>query len=305
MCNSNDSVINLFQLNIQSLSNKILQTNTFLQADQPLDILCINEHWLQEDQLGVCLFENYTLLSHFCRREHIHGGVSIFVHNSVLPLCKTLKVERYCKEIHAEFAAIKFRNFNIISLYRSTKGSFDIFLIQLELLLTEMCKKNELIIISGDFNTYFNLNDNQVQTLRYLLRSFDLKELITSPTRGKNCLDNIFTNLSADKYLATAYNPGLSDHAGVCITFMTSKINTVKKEITHRPVTQLGLFKFYNHMEQVNWDFVDNNTLNCQEKFDTFYKKISNAVEFCFPLKTFRTTNITKIKGVGLRNDLG
>nr|CAI5825267.1 unnamed protein product [Callosobruchus analis] len=55
-----------------------------------------------------------------------------------------------------------------------------------------------------------------------------------------------------------------------------------------RPVTQLGLLKFYNLIEYSSFDFVDNNNLTVTEKFNKFVTLLQNSYIEAFPLKTYK-----------------
>jgi hypothetical protein len=42
-------------------------------------VLCITKHWLDENEIGYYNFENYSLVSKFCRENKQHGGSCIYV----------------------------------------------------------------------------------------------------------------------------------------------------------------------------------------------------------------------------------
>nr|CAI5846074.1 unnamed protein product [Callosobruchus analis] len=55
-----------------------------------------------------------------------------------------------------------------------------------------------------------------------------------------------------------------------------------------RPVTQIGLLKFYNLIEDSSFDFVDNNNLSVTEKFNKFLTLLQNSYIEAFPFKTYK-----------------
>jgi exonuclease III len=44
-----------------------------------VDVLSITEHWLDEKEIGYYNFDNYSLISKFCRKNKKHGGSCIYV----------------------------------------------------------------------------------------------------------------------------------------------------------------------------------------------------------------------------------
>jgi hypothetical protein len=65
---------------IQSLNNKIQELVLFLHArGKMVDVLCLTEHWISEDQIKLINLEQYRLISQFCRHNRRDGGSCIFV----------------------------------------------------------------------------------------------------------------------------------------------------------------------------------------------------------------------------------
>lgn len=66
-----------------------------------LKIICVSEHWLNENEVGNYNFANYYLASIFFRKRYIHGGVCIYAHKSIkcseIKHIKDLSVERVCE----------------------------------------------------------------------------------------------------------------------------------------------------------------------------------------------------------------
>jgi hypothetical protein len=63
---------------VQSLNNKKLNIDVLLTDELELDVLCITEHWLDEKEIGYYNFDNYSLISKYCRKNK-HGGSCIYV----------------------------------------------------------------------------------------------------------------------------------------------------------------------------------------------------------------------------------
>ena len=71
-----------FFINIQCIRNKLLGLEDYLQTAK-VDIFLVCEHWLQEEEKHLYNFSNFTLISIYCRKKGIHGGVGIYLKNNI------------------------------------------------------------------------------------------------------------------------------------------------------------------------------------------------------------------------------
>nr|CAI5846629.1 unnamed protein product [Callosobruchus analis] len=56
-------------------------------------------------------------------------------------------------------------------------------------------------------------------------------------------------------------------------------------KIVCRPITEYGKFVFFNLVDKLNWDFVQDSSLNCDNKFELFIHKLQNCLHEAFPEK--------------------
>lgn len=63
----------IFHINIQSLTNKILEIQVLLSKIKP-DLLLISEHWMRDDGMN-----SVHHSGHYGRSCHRGGGIAIFV----------------------------------------------------------------------------------------------------------------------------------------------------------------------------------------------------------------------------------
>ena len=116
------------------------------------------------------------------------------------------------------------------------------------------------IILTGDFN-HFNTSS--------IARQFKLKQLIKSPTRGSNTLDQILTNLHSFYKDANRLPPlGLSDHCTITI-FPKRWWNEVKRISGHTPMS-------------VNKDILSILALEYINVNDFSNNEIANHINDCF-----------------------
>jgi hypothetical protein len=193
--------------------------------------------------------------------------------------------------LHCEIAGIAFNGCRLYTIYSPPTGNFDLFIEKLEFLLQSIVGKS-YIIITGDFNCKFNTSEKQAVTVVNTFISFGLQQAVFLPTRQLSCLDK-------DKFSIKVFNPALSDHSAVCMSFFqpTTQNATIEKEIFHRPITEHGLFTLYNIIENTDWSFIDNNCeLDSEHLFETFLGTIAHNVNVCFPLIKMQPKHGTHIK---------
>ncbi|KAG8245002.1 hypothetical protein J6590_012368 [Homalodisca vitripennis] len=80
---SRQTKLYIFCLNIRSLRSKLGQLEVVLEHN-PTDILCLNEHWLTEDEVPMYVPKDFTIGSSYCRKPpKTHGGSSILVRDGI------------------------------------------------------------------------------------------------------------------------------------------------------------------------------------------------------------------------------
>ena len=116
-CNTNKLII--YHQNIRGISNKTEELLTSLSCSTP-QIICLSEHHLQPEEIGLVSLNKYILGASFCRQTYKHGGVCIYVLNNI-PF-NTINLEVYPKEKDLEICALKLsvtnNSFAIICIYK-------------------------------------------------------------------------------------------------------------------------------------------------------------------------------------------
>lgn len=297
----NNTKFNILHLNVQSIRNKINEIEVFIAKNVYYDFLLFNEHWCTQDELRYLCINNYTLVSEFSRTKFSHGGVAIYALRkykcSLIPQINTISDELNC-----EISAIYTENAKLMTVYRSPNGDFNIFIEKISIALDILTKGNKFIFVSGDFNVQFqNNNDRNAQILINLFRSFGLTPTTQGNTRIKNCLDNIFTNISLNKYEVNIIDTMFSDHFAIHLqTSIDSK--TSNERINYRPVNDEGLAQLNNYLSTQNWYFVDNSDISIHERFQIFIDLITDAIDIIFPIKS-KVINNKRKQGINWFNN--
>jgi hypothetical protein len=107
----------------------------------------------------------------------------------------------------------------IVCVYRAPTGDFLYFITNLEDFLNKLYRNSKNIIICGDANINYFVNNSYKQQLDSLMASYGLYSTITFSTRTchnwSTAIDNIFINKCKNKnYVIYPCINGLSDHDG-------------------------------------------------------------------------------------------
>jgi len=143
----------IFDQNIRGLHNKIDELLNFWTTEFP-HIFCLREHQLSDHEINSICIKNYNLGVKYCRKSCKNGGVSIFVHETLL--FTTVELTEYCNNHDLEICAVKLHisssKLCILCLYRPPTGNVAYFLSSLESILNQLYSNSINIIICEDIN---------------------------------------------------------------------------------------------------------------------------------------------------------
>ena len=276
---------------MQSIRNKINELEAIL-TESSVDFLCVSEHFLKFDEMESLNICDYKVSSSYCRKVSRGGGTLIltkpFLECRSMEKINSLSIEKQC-EICCVF--VPKQNLYIICVYRSptvilsASEDYGLFLSILEQSLNSLPTAN--IILTGDFNTSFGSDSRECASLIDLLSTYNFKQMITSNTRQNKCIDNIFINFTSNICSSLSIDLGISDHYGQFLNFQLGKMQKISKlRKICRPITAQGKQIFFNNVENINWDFIDDANMNCNKKFELFTEEIKNAMINAFPEKS-------------------
>lgn len=293
----NNYKLKLLFLNLQSIRNKICFLNGYLN-DKNFDFLCFQEHWLTKDECNTLDLDNYKVIGYYNRNTTKSGGVVSLVHESRSEKVKILHViNNLSVESHCEIFAFQITNIIVMNIYRTPKGNLKIFMESIDKALSLIDQANT-VIIGGDFNVKFNqaLDDDTI-TLCDFFNSFKLNKTVTFLTRGKNCLDNVFSNYHMDKIATEKALIPFSDHDGISFSITTNISDKIQSPIHFKevqPITSMGKSNMFNHLLNISWDFIEDDNLNVDQKFDIFIKTVIDASNIAFPKKLVKVRSKKK-----------
>lgn len=246
-----DEALRILHQNIQGLWWKSDEVIDSLYPSLP-HIVCFTEHHLNQHEINLIQMDSYTLGASFCRHSFKMGGVCIFVHKNLTFMNTDLGKFSHEWDIEASAVKIIVNHVNICirSIYRAPSGNFTHFLDKLEGILNLLQRNDTQLIICGDININYLVENNKKTLLDSLLASYNLTSTVYFPTRiqsnSATAIDNIFINTSKlDDYVILPIVNGLSDHDAQLIT-----INYIHLEVSNntprfiRKFNKQGIFDF-------------------------------------------------------------
>lgn len=285
----NGKVFSIMNLNVQSILNKVDQLNLQV-VEHNIDIICLTETWLRENQLNYIGLSNYKIGGQYCRKINKHGGIILATRENwkvtTLDKIKDLSIEK-----DAEFAGMYITNINtvVVGVYRSPTGTMDVFLRQFTEVLLFLAENfgNQRIIVSGDFNINFMLDNKESKSVMNLCDSFGVKGKFFEASRisktTKTCIDNIFTNCVSSH--STTKELHVSDHQAQILTFPASEVEPeIKKKIIQRDITQVDTDMLKKDLSQMSWErFFEQK--NAVESFSSFHEHFMNILNIRMPVR--------------------
>lgn len=204
---------------------------------------------------------------------------------------RTTIFDEFIVNFHFECCAIRLPSHNllIVCVYRSSsatkKKHFDYFLEKLELALSKYLHKHskQKIVILGDININTLKKNNATENLINILRNYKLSQHITVPTRGKSCIDHIFSNIKGAT--ATTIPLCLSDHDTAQVLTFSSKVKGTLPNILYvykRDYSTENINRFKKYMASLSFSEVLTET-ESNSAFNLFHDWFCLLYKLCFP----------------------
>jgi hypothetical protein len=245
------------------------------------DIIFLNEHWLNKNEVKLFHIHGYCLAASYGRGKKLQGGSLILVKEYLHPHVKEIKIKS--TELKFEICGAKLQINNtkltLISLYRPNNpvSNRDIpgFFENLENFLEKHRGVND-IILAGDLNLDLLKDDTNSRLLKDIFKTYDMTLLninqVTRPNdnlNGGTLIDHIFTSIpNSSNFDILKYN--YSDHDAILATLDLP---------IERPK---DVFRFVRKFNDENWSkFQD---LLIKESWDDLYQMtdIDDSIQFNF-----------------------
>ena len=190
--------VKMVSLNCQSLNSKFDQLNIYIQLLRnnscTLDIICLQETWLDDDSDISCVQLDGFRFVHKGRSCSMHGGVAFYLRDDFT--FRTLSIYSRSNTWDGLFLEIDLQNTEfsnnkklvIGNIYRPPRnliGNFRTFTDEINEILTDFQRSNDEVALVGDFNLdLLKLRENQhINEFFKMILSSGFVPKITLPTR--------------------------------------------------------------------------------------------------------------------------
>ena len=238
-------------VNARSLKNKI---DLFEAESYQFDIITVSETWLSHSVCNTSIYlKNFHALIRLDQEFNNNGGVAIYVRDDLY--CKA-RPDLHVKSLEAIWVETKINQESLLvgCFYRNPQANVDYWKL-IEESIGKVDRTFIKFIVLGDFND--DALPQPSQHLRDILNSYQLKQLITSPTRitdnTATCLDLVITQ-SPDMIKSTdVLPPFCSDHSVPVAVFkpLIYKQAPFKRTIFH--YNKLDQEKFCGLLRNEDW----------------------------------------------------
>ena len=295
--------LSILNLNARSLVRNFNDfVAMFSLLPNPLDIICVEETWLNESLEPLVAMENYSFISKPKMSRKEGGGLGIYVKEG---LKYFQRPDLSCPEEKRNLFDSMFielprdgdaRNIVIGLFYRppnqSTVKEFTEYINSVTSIID---KEKKDVIYLGDTNINLlkcSVDRNTGEYLEVLL-SHGLLPKVTVPTRVGHdkgtLIDHVFVKLleSNDNCIAGTLTSDITDHF-INFLFVEYSVSKPKRQyVSYRPYTENNVAKFNNELAKC--DMSDIYTSNDPDvAYDRLVQIYSETLDECIPVKTAR-----------------
>ena len=178
-------ICKLLNVNIQSIYNKSDELSVILEREN-IDVACVTEHWLNDENTDNIKIDGYELISHFSRTTFKHGGVMLLTRlKKATPLTEIEGIDLEEKTFEAAGLFIQSIHSAIIGVYCSPHGSLPIFYEKLDRLMNLIAgnSRYKYIYVMGDFNIDTIRESTEKHKLLNLFNMYGLSPLFQEASR--------------------------------------------------------------------------------------------------------------------------
>ncbi|XP_028409529.1 uncharacterized protein LOC114532151 [Dendronephthya gigantea] len=280
------SVPSILLTNACHVTNKITELSGIAAVNNP-SLVIITESWLNSNISDAAIEISEKFNAYRRDRPTPGGGVLAYVHHQ-MPTTRLTNLEVEDKEVlwlllkpprtPRPYSAII-----VISVYYPPGQTMEDERAMLEYItngLDEILKDHPSagIIIAGDFNK---------MKLNLVCRRFNLCKVVRAPTRGRNILDQILTNMS-EFYNDIQHLPpiGRSDHQCLLLTpKLKEKVKAISRKV--RLTKCSNLIDLSVHLNRQSWEMVyDADEID--DKVSKFTSMITRILDKTLPKRTVR-----------------
>ena len=310
---NNNSTLSAVLCSARSNVNKVYDVCLELFSTCLPDLIFITETWLHKDDIFTrpAVFNSFNVLR--CDRLNRGGGMATCIRDSIShSLISTLCVhdgtlECLCFDIYLHSS----RCVRFILVYRSPSGSINTINVLVDSLSRNIpFNHNSRCVILGDFNlpslvhiissnNYHTVCDTLTHTFVDFCTHCGLLQHETSPTRGINTLDLVFTpNLSGIiSNVCISMPVCTSDHSTVSFNLCSIRNTNGVSYNVRSFFSKFNISLAHSLLSNVDWHVIFNNCLSIEDYWTAFKMTCLDFISRSTPVSahTFRRNPIPRI----------
>nr|CAI5817049.1 unnamed protein product [Callosobruchus analis] len=283
--------LTLLNLNIRSLFPSLTTLSAYLTKNE-IDIVMLCETWLDasinSDLLNI---SSYNIIR--ADRDGRGGGVAVYIKRNYSYKTILSKVSPCLEQLWISIKINK-RTYSFAVVYRPPSASVVDCINELDISISTILPVSDSLLIAGDLN--INILDKNRPTILLvnLLESYDLKQLVNTPTRISNTsqtlIDVIIVSNPDEINMVDSFDMlGVSDHLAIICEFRFLSHCRRPRFKQFRDFRNFDLQLFYRDLMDINWNQIY--LLSNIDEIITFFNNALLVVfNFHAPIRTIRVT---------------
>ena len=260
-----------------------------LANDDDLDILLVNESWLRDFMPDNSILKKYNIY----RKDRSTRGGGVMI--AIKDIYKSILIEND-NTFEDLFVEVYIRQFKLllITLYRPPKQNIDFDKYFIDRFAKIDITYFDTILLIGDLNIPYNLNDNsgnpRLINLKNSMLTYGLQQIVHKPTypaiNPKSILDLVFTNnLSMINNVIVQNNIAKScDHLSINIELNVLQEKRCVQPKYKRNYTLNNLVTLNEQMQACDWHLLVHNIHDIDIIFERMKQKYTEILDKYIPL---------------------
>ena len=281
----------LLNVNVRAIKEKVEDLECVIH-NNGVDLAIVSETWITEEMPDTAThIQGYDLIAN--SRTTRGGGIACYIHDKLpykpWPQLEQEGLETLWLTVRPRLLPRSIPTLVVGAIYHPPSADNYPMVQHIQSSLEVMLQHHPGagIIVAGDLNHL---------KISAITKGFNLRQIVTKPTRGNNILDKILTNLSQ------FYPPpevigkiATADHEAV-LAVPSLKHDWKPPErisISHRRANFSEKCQVANALVNIQWEQMYHME-TCKEQFEFFHEHITNILEMIVPVKTTSKLNNEK-----------
>ena len=263
-------------------------------ADNPFDVMCLSETWLNsswsDNELRI---DGYNIIRRDRDDSQRGGGTAIYYSKKFMARQRSDLSTPDIEAIWLELTLPNRKKTLICSLYNPPNADFDAFKASLDNILDQSASEGIETLLLGDFNC--DMLPKRLprisKELMQLLNLYQFDQLIKEPTHisehSSTTIDLAFAN-DAEKIIKSGVlQCSISDHSLIFLTRRAKKQRSPGNNIQYRNFKRYSSENFAADLHEASWEKVET-SLSVDDAWTAFAETLYATVDKHAPLATKR-----------------